>query len=101
MEAMRASFKASSLSVLRLTLDHRHGLRWSSNECFESKADRKVIDPSGGSAGFHDNEIDFVFFEDSGEVIPIGCGVEKRVFPSFGVEKAAHGIELTEVESEN
>ena len=64
------------------------------DEGFESEADREIIDPSGGSAGFHDNEIDFVFLEDSGEVIPIGCGVEKRVFSSFGVEKAAHGIEL-------
>ena len=63
------------------------------DEGFESEADREIIDPSGGSAGFHDNKIDFVLFEDSGEVIPIGCGVEKRVFPSFGVEKAAHGIE--------
>lgn len=36
-----------------------------------------------------------MFLEDGGEVIPIGCGVKKGVFPSFGVKKAAHGIELT------
>ena len=53
------------------------------------------MDPSRGSTGFHDDEIDFVFLEDSGEVSPIGSCVEESVFPSFGVEKAAHGIELT------
>jgi hypothetical protein len=35
------------------------------------------------------------------EIISIGCSIEKRVFSGFGVEEAAHGIELTEVESEN
>ena len=38
--------------------------------------------------------------EESVEVISFGGSVEKRVFSGFGVEKAAHGIELTEVKSE-
>ena len=39
--------------------------------------------------------------EESVEVISFGGSVEKRVRSSFGVEKAAHGIELTEIQSEN
>lgn len=39
--------------------------------------------------------------EESVEVISFGRSVQKRVLSSFGVEKAAHGIELTQVESEN
>ena len=42
-----------------------------------------------------------MFLVDGGEVIAIGGGIEKRVLTRFCVEKAAHGIEFTEVESEN
>ena len=42
-----------------------------------------------------------MFFEDGGEIDSVGRRIEERVFPSFCVKKAAHGIELTEVESEN
>ncbi len=73
------------------------------DESFESETHCKIVDPSGGSTSFHDDEVDLVLvlFEDGGEVVSIGGRVKKRVFSSFGVEKAAHGIELTEVESEN
>ncbi len=40
-------------------------------------------------------------FEDRRQIVAVSRGVEKFVFPSFGVEKAAHGIEFTEVEGEN
>ena len=40
-------------------------------------------------------------FEESVEVISFGESVEKGVLSGFGVEKAAHGIELTEIQSEN
>jgi hypothetical protein len=63
--------------------------------------DGQVVDPSRRPARFHDDEIDLVLLEDGSEVIAVGGSVQKGVFPSFGVEKAAHGIELTEVESEN
>lgn len=39
--------------------------------------------------------------EESVEVISFGRSVQKRVLSGFGVEKAAHGIELTEIQSEN
>jgi hypothetical protein len=42
-----------------------------------------------------------VFLEEGVKVISFGGSVEKRVLSGFGVEKAAHGIELTEVKSEN
>jgi hypothetical protein len=48
-----------------------------------------------------DDEIDFVVLEESVEVISFGRSVQKRVLSGFGVEKAAHGIELTEIQSEN
>ena len=35
------------------------------------------------------------------EVISFGGSVQKQVLSGFGVEKAAHGIELTEIQSEN
>ena len=42
-----------------------------------------------------------MFLEESVEVISFGGSVQKRVLSGFGVEKAAHGIELTEIQSEN
>ena len=39
--------------------------------------------------------------EESVEVISFGGSVQKRVLSGFGVEKAAHGIELTEIQREN
>ena len=64
-------------------------------------ADGQVVDPAGGAARFHNDEIDFVFLEEGVEVISFGGSVQKRVLSGFGVEKAAHGIELTEIQSEN
>jgi hypothetical protein len=42
-----------------------------------------------------------VFLEEGVEVISFGGSVQKRVLSGFGVEKAAHGIEFSEIESEN
>jgi hypothetical protein len=53
------------------------------------------------SLAFYVCEIDFVFLENSREVVAIRCCVEEGVFSSFCVEEVAHGIELTEVKSEN
>lgn len=61
----------------------------------------QIIDPSRGATCFHNDDVDFVFFEEGVEVISFGGSVQKRVLSGFGVEKAAHGIELTEIQSEN
>jgi hypothetical protein len=42
-----------------------------------------------------------VVLEESVEVISFGGSVEKRVLSGFGVEKAAHGVEFSEVKCEN
>ena len=62
------------------------------DECLEAVAYGKIIDPTGRPAGFHDDEVDFVLFEDSLEVTPLGSGVVEGMNPSFCVKEAAHGI---------
>ena len=52
----------------------------------------KIIDPAGRSAGFHDDKVEFVLFEDSLEVTPLCSSVVEGMDPSFCVEEAAHGI---------
>ena len=52
----------------------------------------KIIDPAGRPASFHDDEVDFVLFEDSLEVTPLDSSVVKGMNPSFCVKEAAHGI---------
>jgi hypothetical protein len=42
-----------------------------------------------------------VVLEESVEVISFGGSAQKRVLSGFGVEKAAHGVEFSEVKSEN
>ncbi len=42
-----------------------------------------------------------MLLEDRGKVVSIGRGIEKGMFTSFRVIKAAHGIEFAEVKSEN
>ena len=66
-----------------------------------AEADGQVVDPAGGAAGFHDDEVDFVRFKDRFEVTPLGGRVKERMLPRFRVKKAAHGIELAEIQSEN
>ena len=68
---------------------------------FQSQANGQVIDPARGTAGFHDDQVDFVFLEDGRQVVSVGNRVEEFVFSSFGVEKAAPGLEFAEVECEN
>ncbi|MFO0944228.1 MAG: hypothetical protein U0930_26260 [Pirellulales bacterium] len=64
-------------------------------------ADGQVIDPARRAASFHDDQIDLAFLEDSREIVPVGSRGEEFSFAGFGVEKAAHRIEFTEVKSEN
>jgi hypothetical protein len=42
-----------------------------------------------------------VFFEECAEIASLGGSCEEGRFPSLCVKKAAHGIELTKIESEN
>jgi len=44
--------------------------------------------------GFHDDDVDFVLFEDCLQVIPLGGRIKEGMFPSFRVKKTAHSIEL-------
>lgn len=71
------------------------------DESFKAVADGQVVDPAGGAARVHNDEIDFVFLEEGVEVISFGGSVQKRVLSGFGVEKAAHGVEFSEIQSEN
>ncbi len=61
----------------------------------------QIVDPARRSAGFHDDEVDFVLREDRIQVPPLGSCIQECVFPSVRVKKAAHGIELAEIKSEN
>ena len=61
----------------------------------------QIVDPAGRSAGFHDDEVDFVLLEDRIQVTPLGRRIEEGMFPSFSVKKTAHGIEFAEIKSEN
>ncbi len=61
----------------------------------------QIVDPTRGSAGFHDNEVRRIVFEDCGQVISVGRSVDKLMFASFCIKVAAHGIEFAEIKSEN
>ena len=47
------------------------------------EAHGKVVDPSGGTASFHDDEVAFGFLEKGGEVGAFGGGVDELVFSGF------------------
>ena len=42
-----------------------------------------------------------MLLEEGSEILSFGWSVMERMFTSICIEEAAHGIELTEVESEN
>ena len=71
------------------------------DESFQALADGQVVDPAEGAACVHNEKVDFVVFEHGLKVVPIGGSVLKRVLAVFGLEKAAHGIEVTEIQREN
>ena len=50
---------------------------------------------------FHDDEVRWIFFEDSGQVVPVRRGIDKLIIASYCVKIAAHGIEFAEIKSEN
>ncbi len=43
----------------------------------------QIVDSARGAACFHDNEVDFVFFEDRLEVVEIGVCIEELVLSGF------------------
>ena len=43
----------------------------------------QIVDPTGGAARFHDDEIALVCFEEGLKVVLAGGGVEKGMFTSF------------------
>lgn len=57
----------------------------------ESERQSEVIDPNGGSAGFHDDKVDFFALKDSGEVSWIGARGEEAVLAS-SVSKKQHMV---------
>lgn len=71
------------------------------DEGFVSLAASQIVDPARRSTSFHDNQIDGAFLEDSGEILSVSSRIEDRSFTSNSIEKAAHGIELAEIEGEN
>ena len=71
------------------------------DECREVVALGQIVDPAGRSAGFHDDEVDFVLLEDRLQVTPLGSCIQECAFPIFSVKKTAHGIEFAEIQSEN
>ena len=71
------------------------------DEGFQAQRLSQIVDPARGAAGFHDNEVNFLAFEGSGEVGRIGFCREESVLSCCGVKEAAHGVEFAEVKSEN
>ena len=61
----------------------------------------EIADPARRSTGLHDDEIDFVFFEECSEELSLRGDIKEGVLSGFGVKEAAHGIEFSEIESEN
>jgi len=48
-----------------------------------AEAGSEIIDPAGRSAGFHDDKIALVLFEEGRKVVSVGGGVEKGMFTGF------------------
>ncbi len=102
MAAIRAIFRASSLSVLRLTLDH-----FQASSLVEQTsvlrlywAQRSLIQPEGPHASITTRS--HLFFLSKGtQGHTVRGDVYKLALAGLGFKKAAHGIELTKVESEN
>ena len=69
------------------------------DEGFQAQRLSQIVDPARGATGFHHDEVNFLAFEDSGELGRIGFRGEESVLASCGVEKAAHGVEFAEVEN--
>ena len=61
----------------------------------------EIVDPTRWPASLHDDKIGRIGLEDFHEIITIGSGIDELMFASFCVKVAAHGIEFTEVQSEN
>ncbi len=67
MAAMRASLRASSLSVFRFTLDHRQASSLvEQTKVLSPETHCEIVDPSRGTASFHNDKFDLslVLLED-------------------------------------
>lgn len=71
------------------------------HEGLQPEADGKIVDPTRRAAGLRRDQIDLVLLEHRSQVASIGCRRQELVLTRMGVEKAAHRLELTQVESEN
>ena len=71
------------------------------NQGFEAKAYCQVVDPTRRTTSFHDEKVEFVFFEHGLQVVSLGRSVQEGMFPRFRIKKSTHGIEFAKVECEN
>lgn len=60
-----------------------------------------IIDPSRGSARFHDDQVRVTIFEDVLQVLSCGGASHELGLSRFGVKKATNRVELSEVKGEN
>ena len=61
----------------------------------------QVADPTAGPTGFHHDQVNLVILEDRREIVPCRRHRLKSIFLRFGIEKAAHRVEFSEVDCEN
>ncbi len=71
------------------------------DEGFQAKRHREVIDPARRATGLHGDEVNLFAFEDRIEVSGIGRGGEKPGLTGSGIKEAAHGVEFAELKCEN
>ena len=61
----------------------------------------QIVDPATRSTGFHDDHIDLVVLKDCRQVASCRCRRLEAMFLCVRIKKAAHRVELTEVDCEN
>ena len=69
------------------------------DECFDLVFLAQVADPTAGPTGFHDHQVDLVVGQHGGQVASVRRDRLKPILMCLGVEKAAHRVELAEVDS--
>src|SRR6185437_690338 len=100
--ARRASLRASSRSVLRLTRFHCQAAPGGAgDERFQLQFDAQIMDPAGLRAGFEDDLGDRLAGEFLAEFVGRSAnGAEGRVLGA-GFVPAENGVELAQVDGEN
>ncbi|MEM9369359.1 MAG: hypothetical protein AAGD07_25555 [Planctomycetota bacterium] len=97
-----ASFSASSRSFFRFTFfQDQASSRGGSDEDGESQLLAEIADPSSHGAGFEDDEVDGVFFEQGDELSGIGFEGEELLGIGFGVKAARNRFELSKINGQN